>query len=165
MIVEYLRQLSFSFFNTPPQKTVVSPSRNKISEDPDLKIIWNKLIDQYFNADPELKKYKVVWSGRSQKRVLASCNIYSKVVRVAPAMKFGDAPLFIEPLLYHELCHAVVGFITVGRKRVFHSRQFRAQEARHPQIELLNQWIKLGGWTKSVRISKRNTTKRPSKSY
>jgi hypothetical protein len=117
--------------------------------------IWDDLVDTYFPFEQELKNYKVVWSGRVQTRCLASCNIQKKIVRVAPAMRLSESEPYLEPLLYHELCHAVVGIKIIRGRRKIHTPEFKDLERQHPQIALLDAWIRSGGWTKAVRKEKR----------
>ena len=119
--------------------------------DDELSEIWNQLIDKYFPTHSDLKNYKVVWSNKIQKRCLASCNIYKKIVRVAPSMKHYEARYFLEPLLYHELCHAIVGIKVINGRRKIHTREFKELESLHPKIYFLDEWIKNGGWNKVVR--------------
>jgi hypothetical protein len=59
-------------------------------------------------------------------------------------------------VLYHELCHAVIGegVHLSGGKRQWHGQQFRELEARHPDIEAMNYWIRSGGWAMAVRSNR-----------
>lgn len=122
------------------------------SSNEELARLWLRIAEEYFPNRCDLRDYKVIWSPRSQKRVLGSCNLTDKRVRVARAL---DNPAFrelLEALLYHEMCHAVVG-MKKGRKgrRVFHGREFRELERAHPFSRRLDLWIKEGGWRAAVR--------------
>ncbi len=151
------RQLSLNFQNTVTAlKTAVVPGSERLSApDPhssaDLAEIWNRLVDEYFPEQEILKSYKLLWATKIQTRCLASCNIDKKIVRVAPSMKLYEARYFLEPLLYHELCHAVEGIKVVNGRRKIHTREFKALERRHPKIPLLDLWIQNGGWNQVVR--------------
>jgi hypothetical protein len=63
---------------------------------------------------------------------------------------------WIAPVIYHELCHAVLGdsIVTASGKRAWHGREFRELEARHPDIAALDLWIKSGGWAMAVRSAR-----------
>jgi hypothetical protein len=141
-------QLSFLFSRQTSNVNSLSISG---AENELLKIIWDRLVDEYFPDHQNLKNYSLLWSKRVQTRCLASCNIERRIVRVARSMKLTEARIYLEPLLYHELCHAVAGIrIVRGRRRV-HTREFKILERRHPMIPMLDQWIKNGGWSKAVR--------------
>ena len=114
---------------------------------PNIQKIWVSLRMKYFPRRPELDNYEVSWSTRKQTRTLAACNVYYKTVKVAPAMKDPEAALYLEPLLYHELCHAVLGNPkVVNGKRIIHGPDFKALEEIHPAIEPFNDWLNCGGW-------------------
>ena len=119
------------------------------------KEIWIDLVRKHFQERVDLNSYKVVWSNRSQKRVLASCNIEKKIVRVAPAMRLAESQPYLEALIYHELCHAVVGIGIKNGRRDIHSKSFKELENQHPGIKLLDIWIKQGGWVNAVKKSNR----------
>jgi predicted SprT family Zn-dependent metalloprotease len=74
-------------------------------------------------------------------------------VRISRAMDRPELEELLDALLYHEMCHAVVGMYrsqTSGR-RVYHGPEFRELERRHPAMRNLDQWIKSGGWSRAVR--------------
>lgn len=115
--------------------------------------IWHQLLEQYFPERPDLSTYCVEWSSRKQKRVLASCDILGKRVRVARELARPEYLPLLSPLLYHEMCHAVIGREVETRNgaRLWHGPQFKVLEARHPDSPLLQQWISAGGWATAVR--------------
>jgi hypothetical protein len=127
----------------------LSPGRS----DEFLHNLWTSLRTEYYPDRPELDSYVVAWSSRAQKRVLASCNIRRRRVVVARELFEPTACRWIAPVLYHELCHAVIGegvHLQSG-KRQWHGAEFRALEARHPDIPAMNAWIRSGGWAMAVR--------------
>ena len=136
------------FFRPPPP--MIEPTS--------LVNIWNHLIDKYFPARQDLKSYRIVWSNKKQTRSLASCSVEKRVVRVAKAMSLTSSRPYLEALIYHEMCHAVLGppKIVKGR-RIMHGKDFKAIEKLHPEIKLLDIWIKSGGWDKAVRTCHRST--------
>lgn len=146
----------FQLFFTFPTKKV---SRTSVAKpDPTLTELWSNLAAAYFPERLDLLEYKIVWSLRRQRRVLASCNMDKKVVRVAKAMDHPRCLEFLEPLLYHEMCHAVVG-VKHGKRRIFHGVDFKRLERQHPRITLLDEWIRNGGWLHAVRSYGQRTRK------
>jgi predicted SprT family Zn-dependent metalloprotease len=122
------------------------------AETVELESCWRDIRKDYFPHRPDIDNYIVKWSGRRQTQTLASCNIERRVVRVSSLMKERDAVPYLEALLYHEMCHAVVGPIKVRRgRRIIHGREFKALEHQHSGIKSLNRWIESGGWTNLVR--------------
>lgn len=114
---------------------------------------WAKLVLKFFPERSDLYEYSIKWSNRRQKRTLATCNIKLKRVKVAKELKNPEHWHILEALIYHEMCHAVLGFSikkTVG-KTPWHGKEFKQLEARHPGIAQLNSWIKQGGWRRAVR--------------
>lgn len=132
----------------PRKRTVI-----KKESAPELLALWLKIQQEYFPDRTDLAAYTVQWSPRRQKRILASCNIRHRKVMVAKEMQHESVSAWCEPLLYHEMCHAVLGegIKRRGHKTPWHGRDFKALEARHPQSAALNIWMKSGGWTRAVR--------------
>ncbi len=129
---------------------------NRDSNECTLQELWVRVRAQYFPVTPELDEFRVCWSPRRQKRVLASCFLSKKLIRVAREMGEPRGAEYLEPLLYHEMCHAYLGVSgELGKKRwSFHGKEFRELEKRHPGCTELNQWIKTGGWSKAVRSAR-----------
>lgn len=138
------------------QRAVQRRSPAPTPSDPFLLTIWNTLREEYFPELSELASYTVTWSSRRQKRVLASCNIRQRRVVVARELFEPSACRWISAVLYHELCHAAIGEQVQirGGRRQWHGRQFRELEARHPDIQALEMWIKSGGWAMAVRANR-----------
>lgn len=143
---------------TPPLASTRILRRKKAPFSPpkevDLQQIWNELLKAYFpERESDLSNYKVSWSARRQKRTLASCNIRKRRVNVAREMSLAQCLEFLKPLIYHEMCHAVLGDKVgrAGTKRLWHGPEFRALESRHPEIKKLDLWIRSGGWSRAVR--------------
>lgn len=116
--------------------------------------VWKNLRREFFPDHAHIDEYTVAWSARPQKRVLASCNIRRRRIVVAQELFEPTAARWIAPVLYHEMCHAVIGegvHLSQSGKRLWHGRQFRQLEARHPDIEAMNAWIATGGWAMAVR--------------
>ena len=116
-----------------------------------LEKIWKTIRLHYFPDRADVDDYQVIWSNRDQKHCLASCNMQSKIVRVARALEHPDCQDMLEPLLYHEMCHAIIGERIVNGRRILHGKDFRDLEKQHPRIAELNAWIKAGNWVKAVK--------------
>ena len=145
---------SSGMLDKPVVRPVASPASNGIIFDSaPLERIWYQLRLEYFPDHSELPLYRVLWSPRQQKRVLASCDMIGKRVRVARELARPEYESFLPPLLYHEMCHAVIGRDVERRNgaRLWHGPQFKALEARHPGSALLQKWITEGGWATAVR--------------
>ena len=123
------------------QAATASNTENDISK------LWHSLRVEYFPDRDDLDSYEVLWSNRKQTSSLASCSLEHRRVVIARAMQEGAALSYLEPLLYHEMCHAALGEpkIVKGR-RIMHGSDFKALEKKHPRIKELNTWIKGGGW-------------------
>jgi hypothetical protein len=121
-----------------------------------LRELWTRLRAEYFPARPELDRYRLSWSNRRHTSCLASCNVELRRVLVAKAMALPDSAEHLEALLYHEMCHAALGF---GKRRngrrVLHGPEFKSLEARHPGVRRLNHWIRSGGWERAVQSARR----------
>jgi hypothetical protein len=139
-----------------------SPRRTQAPaiSDPQLLALWQRLQAEYFPERADLLQYTVFWSNRAQRRVLGSCHMRSQRVRVARELQALDCQEWLEPLLYHEMCHAVIG-LGVERSskgRAWHGATFRALERRHPRVAALDVWIRSGGWAKAVRSARAKRT-------
>jgi len=152
-----LRQIELLF---PVKRRAARPKRRRTQtriSDEFLHSLWCSLRAEFFPQHPQIDDYTVAWSSRPQKRVLASCNIRDCRVVVARELFEPAASRWIAPVLYHEMCHAVIG-VEVRRsssgKRLWHGAQFRELEARHPDIPALNAWISTGGWAMAVRSNR-----------
>ena len=148
---EFLSDLTRKPQASPPPAAVASG--NDLDEDL-LLTTWLDIRARYFPERCELDSYRVRWSYRQNSLCLASCNIKLRRVLVATAMQVAQSRPFLEPLLYHEMCHAVVGFHRgKNGRRIMHGPEFKALEQQHPRIRELDYWIKSGGWSQAVRIA------------
>lgn len=142
------------FISSNHAQTLISqplPKRRK--NDPELYKIWCDLYLQYFPQREDLANYQVTWANNKRKRTLASCNLRRLKVTVASELRHEKHYQWLSPLLYHEMCHAVLHFEVGrnGRGMRWHGSEFKELEARHPHIEALNHWAKNGGWLGAIR--------------
>lgn len=118
----------------------------------DLCDTWRKLQEQFFPTRTDLCSYKLHWARRRSIRCLASCMLGASRVSVNPVFKRPDLKHLLEPLLFHEMCHAFLGKPKIKNGRaVYHGKEFRALERQHPLIANLNAWIKNGHWETAAR--------------
>lgn len=119
----------------------------------ELLIIWRSLSKTYFPECIELDSYRINWSSRAQKRTLASCNLIDKKISVARELNYKEYKIWLEPLIFHEMCHAVLGLNVQKKngKRQWHGSEFKRLEKSHPLMNSFDKWIKAGGWAKCVR--------------
>jgi hypothetical protein len=154
-MLKVLRQIELLF---PLPGSAPKPrQRRTVRSDEFLLTVWRSLRSEFFPDHEQIDNYTVAWSSRPQKRVLASCNIRAKRVVVARELFEPSASRWIAAVLYHEMCHAVIGeqvHRSRSGKRLWHGAEFRRLEARHPDIAALNIWISTGGWTMAVRSNR-----------
>ncbi|RMG45490.1 MAG: hypothetical protein D6719_00225 [Candidatus Dadabacteria bacterium] len=155
-----MTQLQLPLFPTDTFKSIIKRIRRPAPQSPPdqlsnraLKDVWLRLRKRYFPGRPDIDEYQVVWSRRAQKRTLASCNIESKRVTVARELNYKEHFIWLEPLLFHEMCHAYLEDRISGKngKIAWHGKEFKALEKLHPGSRRLDQWIKKGGWSSAVR--------------
>ncbi len=130
--------------------------RKPAVESQELKTLWCRIREDYFPDRPDIDTYLVRWSTRRQKRVLACCHINRKEIRVAKELAASEHHQWLPALLYHEMCHAVLG-TSIQRKRgkiAWHGVEFKALVNRHPGTNALEHWIKSGGWLSAVRSAR-----------
>ena len=142
--------------NPSSNKKIISPkTSDKVQElsDADIYEIWLSLRQTWFPDRRDLDSYALRFSRRKQSRTLACCDVFTRRVTVARELAYGAYRSWLPPLIYHEMCHAVLGSTArrTGKRRNLHGAEFKALESRHPQIEDLDQWIASGGWLKAVR--------------
>lgn len=161
---EFVRilQLTFSWNRSAarqskPRPITTSANKPDRSEILLLEDTWRCLAAEFFPGNFDLLiSYTVRWASRPQVTTLASCNVERRRVLVAPAMRMDVCKPHLPALLYHEMCHAVLGIPEVvnGRRRV-HTRDFRLLEARHPGIKSMDRWIKCGEWRAAAKLHRR----------
>jgi SprT-like family len=141
--------LWLKFFTAAPAVQRTCPRAPLPAES--LEILWKRLQEQYFPERRDLEKYDVRWSSRPQRRVLASCQLRRRRVVVARELYPPQYQEWLEPLLFHEMCHAVLGILpNHNGRRAWHGAEFKALVKRHHRTEELELWIETGGWREAV---------------
>ncbi len=147
--ISHPKQLSF--FDLPegwspeilPSQQSLHTGKGRLSSSC-LKRLWLQIRHEWFPQRPDLDQYQIYWSTRPQLRTLASCCFESKRISVARELSYANCEQWLEPLLYHEMCHAYLDTIK-------HSKEFKVIENRHPLIKLFDNWIDSGGWGTAIR--------------
>ena len=111
----------------------------------DLRTVFDKLNAKYFrNA---LRRYVILW-GRKRKLppmeyfVFGSIQEEDRIIRVHPLLDQRFVPAwFLEYVIYHEMCHAVVRdeYDSAGR-RIVHHEKFWERERRFPSYRRAKRW-------------------------
>lgn len=127
----------------------------------ELVAVWQALQQRWFPEHIDLLDYRVIWSRRPQKRTLASCQLSARCVSVARELRPVTHRVWLKPLLYHEMCHAVLGDCALAgaSRRQWHGPAFRALEQRHPLMPYFDAWVKQGGWAKAVRADRQRLSR------
>ncbi len=111
----------------------------------DLRAVFDRLNTKYFaNA---LKRYTIVW-GRKRKLppreyfVFGTIQEHDRMIRIHPLLDQRFVPVwFLEYVIYHEMCHAVVRdkYDPSGR-RIVHHEKFWEREQRFPHFRKAKRW-------------------------
>jgi predicted SprT family Zn-dependent metalloprotease len=99
----------------------------------DLRALFEKLNERYFKN--KLRGYVIVWGPRRRQRpktgiVFGSIREEERVIRIHPLLDRAFVPSwFLEYVIYHEMCHAVVPdqFDASGRRKVHHEKFFERE--------------------------------------
>ncbi|MDB6172039.1 MAG: hypothetical protein JWL59_1350 [Chthoniobacteraceae bacterium] len=111
----------------------------------DLRFLFNKLNARYFNNC--LENYSIVWGKKRRLRprneiVFGSIQEEDRLIRIHPLLDRAFVPVwFLEYVIYHEMCHAVVPdeFDAQGRRIVHHER-FYAEERKFHRFRRAKAW-------------------------
>jgi hypothetical protein len=111
----------------------------------DLRKIFDKLNAQYFRN--QLKGYSIVWGRKRRQRpreyvVFGTIQEEDRIIRIHPLLDRALVPTwFLEYVVYHEMCHAVVPdrFDNSGR-RIVHHEKFYERERQFRWFRRAKQW-------------------------
>jgi hypothetical protein len=112
----------------------------------DLRVVFDRLNARYFDG---ALRVPITWgrgSGRARRGGLTfgSYDPVLRLIRIHPVLDRSDVPLyFLESVVHHEMLHHHLGGVPdrAGRT-VYHSRAFRAAEARYPSSRAALAWEK-----------------------
>ena len=102
-----------------------------------LRAIFDKLNAKYFRN--RLKGYAIVWGRKSKVRprdeiVFGTIQEDDRIIRIHPLLDRMVVPTwFVEYVIYHEMCHAVVPdeYDSAGRRRVHHAKFYDCERRFH----------------------------------
>ena len=102
-----------------------------------LRAIFDKLNAKYFRN--RLKGYSIVWGRKRKIRprdeiVFGTIQEDDRIIRIHPLLDREIVPTwFLEYVIYHEMCHAVVPdeYDSAGRRRVHHPKFFDRERRFH----------------------------------
>ncbi len=111
----------------------------------DLRSLFDRLNARYFNN--RLENYSIVWGKKRRLRprneiVFGSIQEEDRLIRIHPLLDRAFVPAwFLEYVIYHEMCHAVVPdeFDAQGR-RIVHHEKFYAEERKFYRFRRAKAW-------------------------
>lgn len=126
----------------PLQRQFSFPERGRFF---DLRAIFDKLNHQYFGG--RLPRYSVTWARRRKIRprdqiVFGTIQEEDRIIRIHPLLDRAFVPTwFLEYVIYHEMCHAVVrDRYTESGRRIVHHDRFYARERRFYWFKRAKRW-------------------------
>lgn len=107
----------------------------------DLDEIFDAMNRDYF--DGLLGKPVLTWSGHHAKRLLGHYDAAHNTIVISRVFDRPKVPRFaIEYLMYHEMLHLKHPVKMKGTRRCVHSREFKADEAKFPNLEEVKAYLK-----------------------
>ena len=102
-----------------------------------LRAIFDKLNARYFRN--RLKGYSIVWGRKRKARprdgiVFGTIQEDDRIIRIHPLLDRSIVPTwFVEYVIYHEMCHAVVPdeWDSAGRRIVHHAKFYERERKYH----------------------------------
>ena len=118
----------------PMQRQLAFPEQGRFFN---LRAVFEKLNARYFRN--RLKDYTIVWGRKRRQRprdeiVFGTIQEDDRVIRIHPLLDRAFVPTwFLEYVLYHEMCHAVVRdkYTASGRRIVHHQKFFERERQFH----------------------------------
>lgn len=110
----------------------------------DLQRLFDAENEAWFEGDFDAR---IGWSFGSRRNARRSIRLGSwapehRLIRVHPTLDREPVPEFVVGfVVFHEMLHGVLGAAQQGRRKVFHTREFRAREASHPDYDRAQSWI------------------------
>ncbi len=106
----------------------------------------------YFDAENQSSfegdfRARIGWSVGSRGKERRSIRLGSwmpehRLIKVHPVLDREAVPGYVVGfVVFHEMLHGVLGAAQHGRRRVFHTTEFRAREADHPNYHRAQDWI------------------------
>jgi len=124
----------------------------------DLESLFAKLNSRYFAGG--LERPVLSWSQRRTRRVLGHHDHVHDAIIISRTLDDARIPRFVvEYVLYHEMLHVKHRARTVSGRTIYHSRQFREDEARFERFDEAVEWLE-----RIARPARRRRRARPGRS-
>lgn len=98
-----------------------------------LQELFDDLNQHYFDGQIQAR---ITWGQRSRRKrgrgsiKLGSYTVEDALIRIHPVLDAADVPqFFIEWIIYHEMLHEIHDMPIVDGRRIYHTREFRRDEA------------------------------------
>jgi hypothetical protein len=110
----------------------------------DLQDLFDGLNQKYFGGRIDAR---ITWGQRTAKRrrrnsiKMGSYSVEDRLIRIHPSLDRKFVPrFFVEWIVYHEMLHQVHDIPLIGGRRIFHTPEFLAEEAKFDQYDRARQW-------------------------
>lgn len=101
--------------------------------------LFARLNRRYFD---ELEKPTLTWSQRRTRRILGHHDPVHNTIVISKTLDAADVPeWFVEYILFHEMLHIKHPARLVNGRRLYHTKAFRAEEARYPLYAEAQEWL------------------------
>ena len=128
------RKRKVSIAKLPMQRQFAFAEQGRVYN---LREIFDKLNAKYFRN--RLKNYTIVWGRKRKTRprdeiVFGTIQEDDRIIRIHPLLDRSIVPAwFVEYVVYHEMCHAVVPdeYDSAGRRIVHHAKFYERERRFH----------------------------------
>ncbi|HYY43075.1 MAG TPA: SprT-like domain-containing protein [Pyrinomonadaceae bacterium] len=118
-------------------RKLISSARGSVHN---LDRLFARLNRRYF--DDELAKPTLTWSARRTRRILGHHDPVHETIVISKTLDAADVPeWFVEYILFHEMLHIKHPARLVNGRRLYHTKAFRAEEARYPRYAEAQDWL------------------------
>jgi len=112
----------------------------------DLQVLFDELNSRFFAGSLDAR---ITWGPAPRRRgprrsiKMGSYAVEDRLIRVHPALDRADVPgFFVSWIVFHEMLHGKHDILRQGRRRIFHSAAFLADERTYPDFERATAWEK-----------------------
>ena len=92
--------------------------------------------------DGAIEKPTLSWSRTRTRRILGHHDAAYNTIIISKTLDSPDVPRwFVEYILFHEMLHIKHPARIVGGRRLYHTRTFRSEEAKHPRYAEAQEWL------------------------
>jgi len=146
-----LQRMAYLYFTENRAESSPLATKGKVY---DLKQIYERVKAQYFSDkfDASIGWGERRSQGKFRSITFGTYDRHCHQIKLNPILDHKEVPLFfIEFIVYHEMLHAVCEPFTDSRGKTWvHTKEFKAEEKKHPHFQLSKEWEK-----KSLNVLKR----------